>query len=270
MLSGEKSEGMGQMEDRKFNMSVDLSGRTALVTGAGSGIGLAIASVLARSEAKVLINDIVPERAEEAVRGLPGAEAFPGDITNPEYVQRVKERGIDILVNNAGFQHVSPLESFPPEVFRQLLEVMLVGPFLLCQAAVPGMKEKGWGRIVNIASVHGKYASAFKAGYVSAKHGLLGLTRVVALETATNGITCNAICPGYVDTPLVRNQLKDLAATHHMPEDQVLTEVILRPVPQKRLLQPEEIGYIAAFLCSEAAASITAQAYTADGGWIQF
>src|SRR5512133_2635353 len=120
----------------KYNISVDLSGRTALITGAGSGIGLAIASVLARSEAKVLINDIVPERAVEAALSLPGAEAFPGDIANPDYIQQVKERGIDILVNNAGFQHVSPLEAFPPEVFRRLLEVMLVGPFLLCQAVV--------------------------------------------------------------------------------------------------------------------------------------
>src|SRR5512133_1573177 len=170
----------------RYNISVGLAGKTALVTGAGSGIGLAIASVLARSEAKVLINDIVPERAVEAALGLPGAEAFPGDIASPEYVQQVKERGIDILVNNAGFQHVSPLEAFPPEVYRRLLEVMLVGPFMLSQAVVPSMKEKGWGRIVNISSIHGKFASPFKAGYVSAKHGLIGLTRVVAVETATN------------------------------------------------------------------------------------
>lgn len=260
---------MTAQERTPMNLSVDLNGRTALVTGSGSGIGNAIAGVLARSGARTLINDIVPERAVEAALALPGAEAFPGDISSPDYIRQVKERGIDILINNAGFQHVAPLEAFPPEVYRRLLEVMLVGPFLLCQGVVPGMRERGWGRIVNISSVHGKYASAFKAGYVSAKHGLLGLTRVVALETATDGITCNAICPGYVDTPLVRNQLKDLAATHHLPEEQVLTDVILRPVPQKRLLQPEEIGYLAAFLCSDAAAGITAQAYTIDGGWIQ-
>ncbi len=260
---------MAKGDHPKFNMSVDLQGRTALVTGAGSGIGLAIASILAGSGARVLINDIVPERAEKAASSLPEAEAFAGDIVDPGYVQLVKNRGIDILVNNAGFQHVAPLEDFPPEIFRRLLEVMLVGPFLLSQAVVPGMRERGWGRIVNISSVHGKYASAFKAGYVSAKHGMLGLTRVVALETATDGITCNAICPGYADTPLVRNQLKDLAATHNLPEDQVLSEVILRPVPQKRLITPEEIGYMAAYLCSEAAASITAQAFTLDGGWLQ-
>ena len=260
---------MANGDSPKFNLSVDLQGRTALVTGAGSGIGLAISSVLARSAARVLINDIVSERALEAARSLPSAEAFPGDITDPGFVRQVKDRGIDILVNNAGFQHVAPLETFPPEIFRRLLEVMLVAPFLLSKAVVPGMKEKGWGRIVNIASVHGKYASAFKAGYVTAKHGILGLTRVVALETAANGITCNAICPGYVDTPLVRNQLKDLAATHMLPEDQVLTEVILRSVPQKRLLSPGEVGYMAAYLCSEAAAGITAQAFTLDGGWLQ-
>ncbi|WP_051617925.1 3-hydroxybutyrate dehydrogenase [Desulfofundulus thermocisternus] len=252
----------------KINFSVDLTGRTALVTGAGSGIGYGVARVLRGAGAKVLVNDILPERAKEAARVLEG-EPFPGDITRPEFIEQVRERQIDILVNNAGFQHVSPLESFPPEVFRRLLEVMLVGPFLLCQAVVPGMRARGFGRIINIASVHAKIASAYKAGYVSAKHGLLGLTRVVALETATDGITVNAICPGYVDTPLVRNQLKDLAASHNLPPEQVLDQVILMPVPQKRLLTPEEIGYLALFLCSDAASSITAQGYTIDGGWSQ-
>ncbi len=253
----------------KVDFSVDLRGKMALVTGAGSGIGLGVAAALASSGARVLVNDLVPERAREAALALPGSEAFPGDIAHPDFIRQVKEKPIDILVNNAGFQHVAPLEDFPPEVFRRLLEVMLVGPFLLSQAVVPGMKARGFGRIVSIASVHAKYASAFKAGYVSAKHGLLGLTRVIGVEMAPYGITANAICPGYVDTPLVRNQLKDLAATHKLPEDRVLTEVILRPVPQKRLLRPEEIGYLTLFLCSEAAGGITAQGYTIDGGWIQ-
>ncbi|OAT85595.1 D-beta-hydroxybutyrate dehydrogenase [Desulfotomaculum copahuensis] len=245
-----------------------MSGRTALVTGAGSGIGYGVAETLAAAGAGVLVNDILPERAAEAARKL-GQEPFPGDITQPDFIQQVKEKQVDILVNNAGFQHVAPLEDFAPEVFRRLLEVMLVGPFLLSRAVLPGMKARNFGRIINVASVHAKIASAYKAGYVSAKHGLLGLTRVTALETATFGVTANAICPGYVDTPLVRNQLKDLAASHNLTPEQALEQVILRPVPQKRLLTPAEIGYLALFLCSDAAASITAQGYTIDGGWSQ-
>lgn len=258
---------MGE-QSKQLNFTVDLSGRTVLVTGAGSGIGYGVAEAFAAAGAGVLVNDIMPERAVEAARELAG-EPFPGDITQPDFIQLVKEKQVDILVNNAGFQHVAPLEDFAPEVFRRLLEVMLVGPFLLTRAVVPGMKASGFGRIINIASVHAKIASAYKAGYVSAKHGLLGLTRVTALETAPLGITANAICPGYVDTPLVRNQLKDLAASHNLTPEQVLEQVILRPVPQKRLLTPAEIGYLALFLCSDAAASITAQGYTIDGGWSQ-
>ncbi len=257
-----------QTDAVKVNLRVDLTGKTALVTGAGSGIGYGVAKVLAENGAQVLVNDISPELAQEAARQIKG-RPFPGDITSVDLINQVKETPIDILVNNAGFQHVSPLEEFPPEIFRRLLEVMLVAPFLLCQAVVPGMKKRGFGRIVNIASVHAKIASAYKAGYVSAKHGILGLTRVTALETAGFGITVNAICPGYVDTPLVRNQLKDLAASHNLPPERVLEEIILRPVPQKRLLQPEEVGYLALFLCSAAASSITAQGYTIDGGWVQ-
>lgn len=250
------------------NLKVDLAGKTALVTGAGSGVGYGIARVMSEAGAKVLVNDLLPERTAEAARNLKGVP-FPGDITDPGFIRQVREEQVDILVNNAGFQHVSPLESFSPDIYRRMLEVLLVGPFLLSQAVVEGMKERGFGRIINIASVHAKIASAYKAGYVSAKHGLLGLTRVVAVETATYGITVNAICPGYVDTPLVRNQLKDLAASHNLSEEEVLTEVILRPVPMKRLLEPEEVGYLALFLCSGAAGSITAQGYTIDGGWSQ-
>ena len=252
----------------QVNLAVNLGGKTALVTGAGSGIGYGIAKVLAASGAHVLVNDASPETAQEAAQQLKG-EALPGDVTNLDFIQQLKDLPIDILVNNAGFQFVAPVEDFPPETFRRLLEVMLVAPFLLSRTVVPGMKRRGFGRIINIASVHAKIASAYKAGYVSAKHGLLGLTRVIALETAAFGITANAICPGYVDTPLVRNQLKDLAASHNLPPERVLEEVILRPVPQKRLLQPEEIGYLTAFLCSAAAGAITAQGYTIDGGWCQ-
>lgn len=252
----------------KTNLRVDLSGKTALITGAGSGIGYGVAKILADSGAHVLVNDISSERAQEAARQLNG-KALPGDITHTDFINQVKEMPVDILVNNAGFQYVAPLEDFPPEVFRSLLEIMLVSPFLLSQTVVPGMRKKGFGRIINIASVHAKIASNYKAGYVSAKHGLLGLTRVIALETASFGVTANAICPGYVDTPLVRNQLKDLAVSHNLPAEQVLENIILRPVPQKRLLSPEEIGYLTIFLCSDAASSITAQGYTIDGGWSQ-
>lgn len=251
-----------------MNFSVDMQGKVALVTGAGSGIGNCIAWALHDAGAKVLVNDVSAEKLQEFA-AVSKVEVFAGDITLPDFSQKVQEQKIDILVNNAGFQHVSPLEDFAPEVYRRMLEVMLVGPFLLAQAVVPGMKTRGFGRIVNIASVHAKLASAFKAGYVSAKHGLLGLTKVIAMETATDGITSNAICPGYVDTPLVRNQLKGLAQSHQITEEQALQEVILRPVPQKRLLTPQEIGYLTLFLCSDAAASITAQGYTIDGGWSQ-
>lgn len=250
------------------NLSVDLRGRTALITGAGSGIGFGIAQVLREAGARAFVNDLRPERAEEAAREL-SAEPLPGDVTDPDFVRQVGELPIDILVNNAGFQHVAPLESFPLEVFRRMLEVMLVGPFLLCQAAAPGMKARGFGRILNIASVHAKIASPNKAGYVAAKHGLLGLTRTLALEMAPHGVTVNAICPGYVDTPLVRNQLEALADSHGLPVEDVLPQVILRPVPMKRLLSPREIGCLALFLCSDAARAITAQGYTIDAGWSQ-
>lgn len=257
------------MESPGINFSVDLQGRTALVTGAGSGIGHSIAAALAQAGAKVFINDVAAERAQETAAALHG-EALPGDITNPDFLQAVQRLPFDILINNAGFQHVAPFEEFPPEIFRQMLEVMLVAPFLLTQAVAPGMKARGFGRIINIASIHAKIASAYKSGYVSAKHGLLGLTRAVALELAPYGITVNAICPGYVDTPLVRNQLNALAAAHHLDSaEDAIEAVILRNVPMKHLIAPAEIAYMTLFLCSEAARSITAQGYTIDAGLTQ-
>jgi 3-hydroxybutyrate dehydrogenase len=251
-----------------MNLTVNLTGKTAFVTGAASGIGYAIAQALQQSGANVLINDLEPERTRQAAQALQGTP-FPGDITDAAFIQKIAQEPVDILVNNAGFQQVASLEDFPPEVFRRMLEVMLVGPFLLSQALVPGMKARHFGRILNIGSIHSKIASSHKAGYVAAKHGLLGLTRAIAVETALDGITCNAICPSYVDTPLVQNQLKDLAAAHDLPVAEVLSQVILRQVPLKRLLAPQEVAYLALFLCSDAASAITAQGYTLDGGMIQ-
>lgn len=248
--------------------SIRLDNKTALVTGAGSGIGFAIARALAGAGATVLLNDLDTARAEEAAQKI-GAQPMPGDICAGRFAEEVAKLPVGILVNNAGFQHVSAAEGFPPEVFRRMIDTMLVAPFFLSAAALPRMKERGWGRIINVGSVHSKIASPFKAGYVAAKHGILGLTRTLALEAAPFGVTVNAICPGYVDTPLVRQQLPFLARTHGLPEEEVLEKVVLRAVPMKRLIDPSEIAAYALFLCSDAARSITAQGCTIDAGWSQ-
>jgi 3-hydroxybutyrate dehydrogenase len=256
----------------------DLTGRTAIVTGAGSGIGAAIAEELAQAGAYVLVQDLRLEPAAgivERIHARGGAAGMAGgDVSDPDDVRATVEEllqshdRIDILVNNAGLQHVAPLESFPLEQWHRLLGVLLTGPFLLTQAVLPPMRHQGWGRIINIASLNGKRGDPGKVAYCSAKHGLIGLTRVAALETATDGITVNAICPGLVDTPFIQNQLDDLAAMHGLAREDALAQVYLSAIPQKRMLDPQEIAVMARYLASEEARGITGQAINVSAGWI--
>ena len=256
----------------------DLRGRTAIVTGAGSGIGAAIAAELAQAGAYVLVQDLRPDPAAgivESIRATGGAaDAVGGDVSNPDDVRTIiseligSHDRIDILVNNAGVQHVAPLESYPLEQWTRLLSVLLTGPFLLTQAVLPPMRQQQWGRIINIASINGKRGEPGKAAYCSAKHGLIGLTRVAALETATDGITVNAICPGLVDTPLIQNQLDDLAAMHGLAREDALAQVYLSSIPQKRMLDPQEIAVMSRYLASDEARGITGQAINVSAGFI--
>jgi 3-hydroxybutyrate dehydrogenase len=255
-----------------------LANRTALVTGAGGGIGAAIAAELARAGAYVLVQDLRPEVAAtvaESIRAAGGAaDPAGGDISNPEDVRAIvdglmQSHGrVDILVNNAGLQHIAPLERYPLEQWNRLLGVLLTGPFLLTQAVLPPMRRQRWGRVINIASVNGKRGEPGKAAYCSAKHGLIGLTRVAALETATDGITVNAICPGLVATPLVENQLADLAALHGLAPEEVIERFFYPTIPQRRSLDPHEIATMARYLASEEARGITGQAINVSAGLI--
>jgi 3-hydroxybutyrate dehydrogenase len=256
----------------------DLTGRTALVTGAGSGIGAAIAAELAQAGAYVVVQDLRPDPAAgivEHIHAHGGAAGFAGgDVSNPDDVRTLVEGllqshdRIDILVNNAGVQHVAPLESYPLEQWTRLLGVLLTGPFLLTQAVLPPMRHQQWGRIINIASINGKRGESGKVAYCSAKHGLIGLTRVAALETATDGITVNAICPGLVYTPLIEKQLDDLAAMHGLAREDALAQVYLSSIPQKRMLDPQGIATMARYLASDEARGITGQAINVSAGFI--
>ncbi len=254
-------------------MPTMLDGRAALVTGAASGIGRAIALALAREGARVIVHDLRAEAAEAVAREAGGGATFvAADLRSPEAVRRlageVEARGgADILVNNAGFQHVSPVESFPEEIWGDMIQVMLTAPFQLIRALLPGMKRRGWGRIVNIASIHGLVASPFKSAYVAAKHGLIGLTRTVALEAGAYGVTVNAICPAYVRTPLVEGQIADQARTLGIAEDEVIQRVMLEPAAIKRLIEPSEVADLVLFLVSDRASAVTGAAWTLDLGW---
>src|SRR5579884_3438725 len=249
------------------------AGKVALVTGAASGIGLAIAQELAEQGARVTLADIDVEGGQKAASQLEGARFERADMTSSQDLQRLvadtlaAEGHIDILVNNAGIQHVAPIQEFPEAKWRQIIDLMLTAPFLLTKAVLPGMYEQRWGRIVNIGSVHSLVASAYKSAYVSAKHGLLGLTRVTALEGAPYGVTCNAICPSYVRTALVEKQISSQAQVHGIPESEVVEKIMLAEAPLRRLLEPNEIAKMAAYLCSNDASGITGSALTIDCGW---
>jgi 3-hydroxybutyrate dehydrogenase len=256
-----------------------LSGRVALVTGSTSGIGLGILDSMAAAGATVVMNGLGEtgqiEGELQRVRDAHGIATLyaPANLMEPAacagLIAAAEARfgKVDILVNNAGIQHVAPVESFPPEKWDAILALNLSAAFHAIRASLSGMKARGWGRIINVASAHGLVASPFKSAYVAAKHGLVGLTKTVALEGAEFGVTANAICPGYVWTPLVEQQIEDQAKSHGIPRERVIKEVLLAKQPNKKFAQPEEIGALAVFLASEAAQSITGAALPIDGGW---
>ena len=255
-----------------------LKGKTALVTGSTSGIGLAIARALARQGANVMLNGFGEAALIERLKKDLGAggvrvEFHPADMTQPAQIAALVQEtaarlgSLDILVNNAGIQHVAPIDEFPPERWDAVIAINLSSSFHTIKHALPLMKRAGWGRIVNIASAHGLVASAEKVAYVAAKHGLVGLTKVVALETARSRITCNAICPGWVLTPLVQKQIDARAAEKKIPPEEAKLALLGEKQPSLEFVTPEQIGELAVFLCSEAAAQIRGAAYSIDGGW---
>ena len=249
-----------------------LQNKRALVTGAASGIGLAIVKNFAAQGMQVVASDLSLARLQEVTAGLKNVRCVEADLSKKDSVsQLAKDAGaLDVLVNNAGIQNVAPIEEFPQAKWDLILQIMLTAPFQLIQAALPGMYERNWGRIINVSSVHGLIASPFKSAYVSAKHGLMGLTKTAALEAGTrsNNVTVNAICPSYVRTPLVEKQIADQAKVHGIPESEVVSKVMLTQNAIKRLIEPEEVADLATFLCNDAAWSITGTAQTMDAGWL--
>lgn len=256
-----------------------LSGKVAVITGSTSGIGLGIARAMAAQGANVLLNGFGDAAEIEAIRSSIEQEFkvkalyHSADMTKaPEIEDMIHTANtqlgrVDILVNNAGIQHVAPIDEFPPEKWEQIININLVSSFHTIRHALPLMKKQGWGRIINIASAHALVASPFKSAYVAAKHGLAGLTKTVALESAQKNVTVNAICPGYVRTPLVENQIADTAKARNMTEDDVVQQVILGAQPTKKFTTIEQVAGLAVFLCSDAAENITGSMQSIDGGW---
>jgi 3-hydroxybutyrate dehydrogenase len=250
-----------------------LDGRVALVTGGAGGIGRAIAGALAADGAIVIVADRDATRAEAVAAGLGGARAHTVDLVDVAACRSMVgdvlagHGRLDILVNAAGFQHIASVVDYPLESWDAMLATMLTAPFVLSQAALPAMYERGWGRIVNIGSIHSVVASPNKIGYVSAKHGLLGLTRAIAIEAGPHGVTCNAVCPAYVRTPLVETQIADQAVAANIPEQEVVDRIMLAGASVPRLLEPDEVAAYVRFLCSDAAGGITGSAQMIDGGW---
>jgi 3-hydroxybutyrate dehydrogenase len=243
----------------------DLSGRRALITGGASGIGLACAEAFAAAGAHVTIADLNGEAARAVAERL-GGEAWEVDLSQTETLGDLR-LDTDILVNNAGLQHVRAIPDFEPESFALILRIMLEAPFLLIRAALPGMYERGFGRIINVSSVHGLRASEFKSAYVAAKHGLEGLSKVTALEGAPHGVTSNCIEPSYVRTPLVEKQIADQARLHGIPEDEVIEKIMLTEPAIKSLVEPEEVAGLALWLAGAESRMVTGASYTIDGGW---
>jgi len=249
-----------------------LSGKVAIVTGAASGIGLACAERFAADGAKVVLADVNEKSGAEHAARL-GARFVAADLTERAGCKRLVDAAlaahgtVHVLVNNAGYQHVAPIDEFPEEQWRRMIALMLSAPFLLTRYCWPAMKKQKWGRVVNIASIHALIASPYKAAYVSAKHGLVGLTRTAALEGGEFGITVNAICPAYVRTPLVDAQIADQAKANAISPEEVIEKIMLAPAAVKRLIDPAEVAGFAAFLCSEGAGTITGAALTMDLGW---
>ena len=258
---------------------MSLKSKTAVVTGSTSGIGLAYARALAKEGANVMINgfgkpeDIEKERAAIVQEFGVKAVHSPADMTKPDEIAAMIADAtetfgaVDILINNAGIQYVAPVDEFPLEKWDQIIAINLSSAFHAMRAAIPGMKAKGWGRIISTASAHSLVASPFKSAYVTAKHGLLGLTKTAALELATHGVTVNCISPGYVWTPLVENQIPDTMKARGMTREQVMNDVLLAAQPTKEFVQPDEVAAIAVFLCSDAAKQITGANISVDGGW---
>jgi len=252
---------------------MSLQGKTALVTGSTSGIGLAIARAFAGAGAKVMLNGFGDAGEIEGLKEELGAVHDGADMSDPAAIERMMRRcadelgGPDILVNNAGIQHVSPVDEFPPEKWDAILAINLSAVFHTTRHALPAMKAKGWGRVINTASAHSLVASPNKSAYVAAKHGVAGFTKTVALEAAKEGVTVNCISPGYVWTPLVEKQIPDTMATRGLTREQVMNDVLLAAQPTKRFVTPEEVASLALYLCSDGAASITGTNLSMDGGW---